>query len=153
MSVTPRADEEIQYRAHLHWVILFRPFIAGLVGLTVLAIGMRFDRDIIRLAGGVFLALAVLQVVLEVISYFTCIYQVTNRRVIMRTGVLRVHSVEVLLMKVESIVVEKSFLGQMMGFGTLVVIGTGGTREPFPNIEEPEHFRQAVYDQIEANRP
>lgn len=44
-------------------------------------------------------------------------------------------------------------MGQMMGLSTLVVNGTAGTRESFSNIEEPEHFRLAVYDQIEANRP
>ena len=44
----------------------------------------------------------------------------------MKTGVLRVHSVAVFLMKVESIMAKKPFLGQMMGFGTLLVIGAGG---------------------------
>jgi len=40
-------------------------------------------------------------------------------------------------MKVESIVVKKSCLGQMMGFGMLLVIGAGGMRESFSNIEGP----------------
>lgn len=152
MTSSARQEEQILYRAHLHWVILFRPFILGLVGLTILAIGMRFDREFIRVAGGVFVALAVLQVILVVMNYYTCLYQVTTRRATLKTGVLRVHSVEVLLVKVESIVVEKSIVGNLLGFGTLIVIGTGGTREAFHDIDEPEFFRQAVYDQIEANR-
>lgn len=53
----------------------------------------------------------------------------------MKTGVLRVHSVAVFLMKVESIMAKKPFLGPMMGFGTLLVIGAGGTRESVSNID------------------
>lgn len=59
----------------------------------------------------------------------------------MKTGVLRVHSVAVFLMKVESIMAKKPFLGQMMGFGTLLVIGAGGTRESVSNIEGARTFQ------------
>lgn len=149
MALNSEPDEIITYQAHLHWVILFRPFATGLVGLTILAIGIRYNRELIRWAAFVFIAIALLQVIHAVIGYFAWKYQVTNRRVRIQTGVLNIRSIDLLLTKVESIEIVMPFLANMMGYGTVVVIGTGGTREPFTLIDSPELFRQAVYEQIE----
>jgi hypothetical protein len=35
----------------------------------------------------------------------------------------------------------------MFGFGTLTIVGTGGTKEAFPWVAHPLAFRQAVQHQ------
>ena len=40
-------------------------------------------------------------------------------------------------------------MGRVMGYGTIVVIGTGGTSEPFHKIAHPLEFRNQVQQQIE----
>jgi len=38
----------------------------------------------------------------------------------------------------------------MLGYGSVVVRGTGGTPEPFVMIAHPQEFRRAVQEQIGA---
>jgi uncharacterized membrane protein YdbT with pleckstrin-like domain len=77
---------------------------------------------------------------------------VTNKRVITKSGILSRRTLELLLTKVESIGVEEGILGRMLGYGTVVVRGTGGTPEPFKNIAHPLEFRRQVQQQIEGSK-
>jgi uncharacterized membrane protein YdbT with pleckstrin-like domain len=74
---------------------------------------------------------------------------VTNRRVVIKTGLTSRKTIEMLLNKVESIEVIETAFGRMLGFGTIVVIGTGGTLEPFHNVAHPLEFRSQVQQHIE----
>ena len=56
---------------------------------------------------------------------------VTSRRVVIKMGLASRKTIEMLLNKVESIEVSETAFGRMLGYGTIVVIGTGGTPEPF----------------------
>ena len=67
---------------------------------------------------------------------------VSNRRVLIKTGLLARKSIEVMLAKVESIGVEESAAGRMLGYGTVIVRGTGGTFETFTRIAHPNEFRR-----------
>jgi hypothetical protein len=64
--------------------------------------------------------------------------------------VIRRHSLETLLSKIESVAVEQSILGRTLDFGTIVISGTGGSKEPFHRIAEPMQFRRQVQEQIAA---
>ena len=68
----------------------------------------------------------------------------TNKRVIIKLGVVTTRSTELLLPKIEGIAVSQSLFGRMFGFGEIIVTGSGGTQEPFDNIQSPLDFRQAV---------
>jgi uncharacterized membrane protein YdbT with pleckstrin-like domain len=74
---------------------------------------------------------------------------VTNRRVVIKTGLASRKTIEMLLNKVESIEVSETTVGRMLGYGTIVVIGTGGTPEPFHKVAHPLQFRSQVQQQIE----
>ncbi len=71
-------------------------------------------------------------------------FAVTNKRVMMKSGVMTTRSVELLLNKIEAIAVDQSLLGRMFGYGNIVVTGSGGTREAFSHIQSPLEFRRAV---------
>jgi uncharacterized membrane protein YdbT with pleckstrin-like domain len=75
---------------------------------------------------------------------FSSEFAVTNKRIIMKVGVLTTRSYELLLSKIEGIVVTQPLLGKMLGYGSIVVTGSGGTQEPFANIQGPLEFRRAV---------
>ena len=79
-------------------------------------------------------------------------FAVTNRRVIIKVGLVSRKTVELNLEKVESIGVEQTILGRILGYGTIVVVGTGGTKEPFRGIADPMGFRRAVNEATEALR-
>jgi hypothetical protein len=55
-----------------------------------------------------------------------------------------------MLSKVEGINVEQSLVGRMLGYGSIIITGTGGTQEPFRNIGSPFEFRRQVQAQVSA---
>jgi hypothetical protein len=38
----------------------------------------------------------------------------------------------------------------VLGYGTIIVTGTGGGKEPFHKIDDPFEFRRQVQEQVEA---
>ena len=98
--------------------------------------------------GGLFTLAGVIGLIGVFIAIRTTEFGLTNRRLIGKRGFIRRRSLELLLTKVESISVSQSLWGRLFNYGTIVVVGTGGTREPFGFIEDPLKLRQAVQRQI-----
>jgi uncharacterized membrane protein YdbT with pleckstrin-like domain len=73
---------------------------------------------------------------------------VSSKRVLIKSGFINRKSIEVLLPKIESIGVDESGLGRILGYGSVIVRGTGGTFETFDRIAHPNEFRQQVQQQI-----
>jgi uncharacterized membrane protein YdbT with pleckstrin-like domain len=74
---------------------------------------------------------------------------VTTRRVVIKTGLASRRTIEMLLNKVETIEVSEPGLGRMLGYGSITIIGTGGTSEQFHKMAKPLLFRNEVQQQIE----
>ena len=102
--------------------------------------------------GAILLVFAVIPVsITSLIARATSEFAVTNKRVLIKTGWIRRYSLETLLTKVESIRVDQSVLGRMLDYGTIIISGTGGSKEPFHKIAAPMTFRRRVQDQISAS--
>jgi len=69
-------------------------------------------------------------------------FAITNRRVIIKTGLISRNTFEMNLSKIESVNVDQSILGRILGYGTIRIVGSGGTKEEFPNIRKPLEFRK-----------
>jgi uncharacterized membrane protein YdbT with pleckstrin-like domain len=76
-------------------------------------------------------------------------FAVTNRRVIVKTGLVSRRTIEINISRVESVQVEQDIFGRLFNYGAITVIGTGGTKEPFTMIDNPQQFRRMV--QAEQN--
>lgn len=113
-------DEQVVHRAGLHWIV----FVSLRSMLTLF--------------------------ILPIIDRWTSEFAVTNRRVIIKVGLIARRTVEVNLAKVESVIVDQGVIGRILGYGTIFVVGTGGTRERFEAIADPLGFRQAVTTATEA---
>src|SRR5215468_8894258 len=124
--------EEVTYRAHLHWIIYVKPVLFAVIGVALLvASALGNGAGVLAILGAVVLLVAAGYALSKWIMARTSEFAVTNKRVIVKVGLIRRDTLELLLSKVESIGVDQSILGRIFGFGTIVVIGTGGTREPF----------------------
>ena len=150
------SGEQVLYKTGLHWIVLVGPAILacflGLPGLILLigAIATK-DKDTqgIWVGGFVFLALAALCILVGYLKRKSTEMVVTNKRILIKTGFLSRKTFELLLSKVESIGVQEGLLGRMLGYGSVVVRGTGGTPEPFSMVAHPLEFRRQVQQQIE----
>jgi uncharacterized membrane protein YdbT with pleckstrin-like domain len=78
------------------------------------------------------------------LKYTRNIFVVTNKRIIISSGIFSRHTQDLNISKLESIFVSQSFLGLLLGYGTIMFIGTGGTREIYKNIANPIELKQTV---------
>lgn len=138
-------QESIVYRTKLHWVIYLSSFVFFAISALIF-IGTHGHHHI--KGGGhaalLFLAIGVVLFLIRMVKSNSSEFAVTNKRVMIKIGVFQRHSVEVLLSKVESIGVDQGVLGKMLGYGTIIVLGTGGTKEPFIQVNDPLEFRRQV---------
>ncbi|MHB8412991.1 MAG: PH domain-containing protein [Candidatus Acidiferrales bacterium] len=148
--------ETLVYRTGCHWIVMFWPLLAGLilgfVGLAFLAGGWMATRNGGRYEGAIVegaLALVGAAALIGggIIRRFATEVAVSDKRVLIKTGLFSRRSVEILLPKVESIGVEESLFGRMLGYGSVIVRGTGGTFETFDKIARPNELRRQVQQQ------
>jgi uncharacterized membrane protein YdbT with pleckstrin-like domain len=69
-------------------------------------------------------------------------FVITNRRVIVKTGLISRKTFEMNHSKIESVNVDQGILAIILGYGTIIIVGSGGTREIFPKIKNPLEFRK-----------
>jgi uncharacterized membrane protein YdbT with pleckstrin-like domain len=131
-------NEEITYRARLHRIIYFLP---DCIFVAAILVGLAGGGWI---AAGVVAAIGVVLFVPPWIRSTSSEFAITNKRVLVKVGLVRRHSLELLLQKVEGIGVDQSILGRVLGYGTITVSGTGGTKESFRMISDPLEFRRQV---------
>jgi uncharacterized membrane protein YdbT with pleckstrin-like domain len=133
--------EVVTYRTRLHWKIFVGPALIALVMLALALWALSANRRAVALAP---LAVGVIVLFAAWIRRRSSEFAVTNKRVIIKLGVMSTRSMELLLSKIEGITVTQSLTGRIFGFGEIVVTGSGGTQEPFDSIQSPLDFRQAV---------
>ncbi len=114
-------NERVVHQAKNHWIIFISP-------RAVLSLGL-----------------------LPLIDWFTNEFAITNRRILIKEGLFSRRTIEMNLGKVESVGVDQTIFGRLMGYGCLVIIGTGGTKEHFHNISSPLEFRQVFQRQLEEH--
>jgi uncharacterized membrane protein YdbT with pleckstrin-like domain len=145
--------EQVLYKTGLHWIVLLVPAFFGgifcLVGLPLLIGSMVGSGSQTGIMGFVFVALGALFVFLGYLKKKSTEIAVTNKRVVIKTGLLSRRTFELLLSKIESIGVEEGMIGRMLGYGSVIVRGTGGTPEPFSNVAHPLEFRRQVQQRVE----
>lgn len=131
-------NEQITYRAKLHWIIYLLPVAVFAIAILVVSMGGG------EVAG---IAIAIIAVVMlgpPWIRSTSSEFAITNKRVLIKVGLIRRHSLELLLQKVEGIGVDQGILGRIFGYGTITVSGVGGTKEAFQRISNPLEFRRQV---------
>ena len=134
--------EKVMYRGHLHWIVIARSlfiflFIA-LPGLALVVYGYSNKDSVPAAVAGLGLfVFGTFPVIKSVLSRRAAEFAVTNKRVILKKGMVNRKTVEMFLQKVESIDVDQNFAGRMFGYGTITLRGTGGTFEPFAGVSHP----------------
>jgi uncharacterized membrane protein YdbT with pleckstrin-like domain len=109
-------DETVSFETKLHWTTIFT-----LRSLFTLTLAFWFARWLSE-------------------------FVITNRRIIIKTGFIARETFEMNLSKIESVNVDQSFMGRILNYGSITIIGSGGTRESFHRISRPMAFRKAFQE-------
>ncbi len=147
--------ERVIFRTRLHPVLFsgaawFSAFVVLVVTLVIRHNDLSRQATVHLVLGGIAVILASL--VTPFARWRTSEFAVTDRRVLIKVGLLSVHTVELLLQKVEAIGVDQTFVGRLLDYGTLRITGTGGTVETFPLVRAPLALRDAVLAQTPGTK-
>jgi len=142
------AGETVRFRTRLHWKLYVWPLVVTLlvlVPLTVLMLRMHAG-----MWSGVLVPLGLLWLLAAHLRRASSEFAVTSKRVVIKMGVMSTRSLELLLPKVEGIAVNQGPGGKLFGYGSIVVTGSGGTRESFSDIQDPLALRRAIQEATDA---
>jgi uncharacterized membrane protein YdbT with pleckstrin-like domain len=154
--------EQVLFQTRHHWIVLLGAFALGTTLDLMGAAGIVFllthhdlstgARDGGLVAAGLALAAGTVMMLAGVTKLNATEMVVTNKRVIVKTGILTRRTFEMLLSRIESIGVEEPMMGRILGYGTVILRGVGGTPDEFDLIASPLKFRSHVQEQIERSR-
>ncbi len=150
-------EEKIIVFERLHWMVFFYPlfFITSLLGGALFIVNANWLSKIyssvtampenIPNIGDIYeariayilIAVAIFISIKAIIKFFSTEAAVTNKRVIFKTGFIRINTLELRKEKIENIQVDQSILGRILGYGDLTFIGTGGSPVVFKLIRGP----------------
>ena len=135
-------NEVVRYRARLHRSLFIVPSVFGVLALGTMVFA--FGTHPLWWAVLALAALGAVTFGVAWLKYSTSEFAVTDKRVIIKVGWIRRRTVETMLAKVEGVGVDQNLTGRLSGFGTIVVTGTGGTKEEFDRIADPLEFRRQI---------
>jgi len=153
------SGESVIYRTQLHWIVFLPPIIWLIVPIAIAIIFivcwlcgyvLSYDYAVSALGSPFFilLSISIISGINACISFTTSEFGITNKRLIIKKGLIHGSSLELLLTKVESIQIDQGILGRALDFGTITVTGAGGSHEPFHKISSPFEFRKKSQEQI-----
>lgn len=139
-------NETVVYRTTVSWT-LYIPGLFFLVVAIAVFVAARLTLTSSVAVYGLTLIPVVAAIWLLAKAWFrrwTTEIAVTNRRIILKRGFIRRHTIEMNMDKVESVDVDQSLLGRLLNYGDVTVHGTGEGFEPLHMIDSPLRFRSEV---------
>ena len=137
--------EQVRHVSSIHWIVYWPGVVVAL--LAVIAYWLSEARLLPGLWRYSAYALALVAVVLLIQRWFqrrVTEIAVTNRRVIYKKGLIRRQTNEMNMDKVESVRIDQSILGRMLGYGTVTILGTGEGFETLRTIASPIELRNSI---------
>ncbi len=140
--------ENIKAIGKLHWVV----FLSGLffigLGAAIVLSSQRFvDRDMslaVLVLGGMIALAGLYSFIRAWFRQWITELAVTDHRVIYKRGFIWRHTVEMNMDKIETVNVDQSVAGRLLGFGTIHVLGTGQGMERLEKVASPIRLRSAI---------
>jgi membrane protein YdbS with pleckstrin-like domain len=134
------------FKTSLHWIVFVRFAVLALVVFLFAAIPFAIAVQAMTGSeiGWFALPLPAFIMLPPALAYASSELVITDRRVLIKTGIVRRVSMEMFISKIESIAVDQGAIGRMFDYGTVTVRGTGGFEEPLEAIANPILFRNWV---------
>ena len=141
--------ERVLYSTNAHWIFYFPAILAWIVAIILFAVSRQSDVYsimIICLFGSGLVALAALYWTLKGWFHrFTTETDVTDRRVVHKTGFINRHTFEIALDKIASVEVDQSIPGRLLNYGNVTIVSMGEVKpQPIRMIASPLAFRSAI---------
>ncbi len=133
--------EEIVHAGQLHWITFFNVVPLILLITVLLAV---FGSAVGIILPGALCLVVMIALIWDWIRLRTTEMVITNRRVIYKTGLIVRNTHEQLLGKIENIKLQQGLIGRVLGYGTLELIGTGGSPVSLRLVDNVEGFKNKL---------
>lgn len=148
--------EKVILEERMHGAVFILPFLIAAVGVVFAVVMNKMLGPtyamIAVLGGALFVFEAALEFLKLLVRFATRRLTLTNKRIVIKYGLISRNTFEVLLTKVEGIGIKQPLLGRVVGFGTITVTGTGGAHQMFWGMRDPEEFRKRVQAEIAVSQ-
>jgi uncharacterized membrane protein YdbT with pleckstrin-like domain len=140
--------EKVLYSTNAHWMFYLPAIGAWIVAIVFLVLSRMVGTDVLMLVCLAFAAVVGLAALYWSASAWfhrwTTETDVTNMRIVHKTGFIKRRTFEMSLDKVESVDVNQSILGRIMNYGDVTVRGVGEGAETIKTIAAPLEFRNSI---------
>ena len=141
--------ETLRYVGRLHWIVYLPGLVLFAIAVALAAVIVAAGQlgnfvPYLLIALDLVMLVSLLTLLAAAVRRWTTEIAVTDRRVIFKCGLIRRHTIEMNMDKVETVDVDQSLVGRLLGYGDIVVRGTGSSIEPFRKIAAPLDFRNQV---------
>jgi uncharacterized membrane protein YdbT with pleckstrin-like domain len=140
--------EKVLYSTNAHWIFFLPAIAVWIVAAVLLVLSRMTTVDSLVLAClAASVVVAIVALVLTAKAWFhrwTTETDVTNLRVVHKTGFIKRRTFEMSLDKVESVDVNQSILGRILNYGSVTVRGVGDGVETIHTIASPLEFRNHI---------
>jgi len=140
--------ERVLYSTNAHWIFYFPAIVAWIAALAFLVLMPQATADglwvLCLIAAGVVALAALYWTIKGWFHRFTTETDVTNLRVVHKTGFIKRRTFEMALDKVESVDVDQSILGRILNYGDVTIRGVGEGIEKITTISSPLAFRSSI---------
>lgn len=140
---TLQSNETIIYKAKVHWFVLILPVFLLISGLLFYPT----RTSISHYTGLAALILGAFYLVKKLLLKTGAEYVITNKRIILKSGIFSHDALELLLDKCEGLRVKQSLTGRLFNFGTITVT-TGGAANQYTFVSDPLRFKREINAQI-----
>ncbi len=148
--------ENLVMKERQHWVVMVNPLLLPIAVVVLVALLDAFQtipgdyRIIATLAAVALLGLCLIVVW---IRWNSRSFTITDRRVILDTGVFSRASKVIALDRVQDIATNQSLLGRMLGYGRIEIDSAGAAgAEVLSALPRPQRFRDEVFSRAEKLR-
>ena len=139
--------EKVLYSTNAHWIFYWPAIVAWVAAVAFLVI----SRMVVDTSALFCLAVAAVAAVIALYKMMTAWFHrwttetdVTNLRVVHKTGFIKRRTFEMSLDKVESVDVNQSILGRLLNYGNVTILGVGEGKETISTIASPLEFRNFI---------
>jgi uncharacterized membrane protein YdbT with pleckstrin-like domain len=140
--------EKVLYSTNAHWIFYWPGIVAWIVAVALLILSHMVTVDglaLLCLASAAVVAIAALYWCATAWFHrWTTETDVTNLRVVHKTGFIKRRTFEMSLDKVESVDVNQSILGRILNYGDVTIRGVGEGFENIRTIASPLAFRSSI---------
>jgi len=124
------------WNAYFLILMSFGLFIAGIVA--------PFEEQMLNLLFFAAGFLAMFSGVFMYLSLSSIHMGITNKRVVIKRGILAIVTDEIRLQAIETVDVNQSIIGRMMGYGTVKITGKGDAVVLYENVDNPLEIKRSI---------